>query len=432
MRQINSFLRRILSSEEKRAVVENFLSLSSLQAANYILPLITLPYLVRVLGPGKYGLIAFAQALTQYLITFSDYGFILSATRDISVNRDDPQKVSDIFSSVMTVKSILVAASFILLCSIVVFIPRFREDGRVYLYMFGVVFGNFLFPTWFLQGMEKMRYIAILNIVSKLIFTILIFVFIRNEGHYIYVPVINSFGYITAGVLSLWLIFKRFNVRFSLPRFGSVRRQLKSGWHVFVSRISISLYTTTNVFLLGLFANDAVVGYYAAGEKLIRVVISLFEPVFQALYPYISKLASISRERTIRNLRALLSFSLIASFSIFFVFIFGAGRIVLLILGEKFIESAIIVRILSPLLFVVPVAYILANLTLLPFNLDKHFSRIYFSGGFINIFLLFVTLYLLKLGAVGAALSNLATEVVLAVMMYVVLEKHNIKVLYGG
>ena len=145
---------------EGKIVLENFISLSSLQAINYFLPALLLPYLFRVLGPAKFGLIFFAQSFVQYFAILTDYGFSLSASRELALCRDRKTKMCEIFSSVMTVKLLLALVAFGILIAIVRFIPKFRADWQIYTLSFGAVLGNTLFPVWFFQGTEKMRHIA--------------------------------------------------------------------------------------------------------------------------------------------------------------------------------------------------------------------------------------------------------------------------------
>jgi len=121
-------IEKILLNPTRKTLLENFLSLSFLQVANYILPLVTLPYLIRVLGPEKFGLIAFAQAFIGYFQILTDYGFNLSATREISINREDKDKVSEIFSSVMIIKIFLFIFSLLIILFIVFFFDKFRGD----------------------------------------------------------------------------------------------------------------------------------------------------------------------------------------------------------------------------------------------------------------------------------------------------------------
>ncbi len=130
-----------------RRLVENVTSLSIVQAANYLVPLITFPYLVRVLGPQKFGLVAFAQAFTQYFVVLTEYGFNLSATRQIAIHKENPQEVSVIFSSVMVTKTLLMFVSFLLMATIVLGVPEFRSNWPLYFASFLLVVGNVLFPV---------------------------------------------------------------------------------------------------------------------------------------------------------------------------------------------------------------------------------------------------------------------------------------------
>jgi len=279
---------------KNKLLFENFMSLSTLQAAGYIIPLITLPYLVRVLGPEKFGLVAFAQAFVHYFVLLTEYGFKLSATREISINRNDNKKISEIFCSIYIVKAILLLISFLTFTLLVSFIPRFNVEYRLFIFAFIMVVGNLVFPVWLFQGMEKMRYITMINVLVKIIFIIPIFIFVKSRLDYVYVPLINSLGFLVSGIIAFYWGIRIFRIRIFLPSIQNIIHQFKEGWYVFISTITISLYTTSNVFILGLFTNNTIVGYYSAAGKLINAFKGLLVPVSQSVYPHINRLASIS------------------------------------------------------------------------------------------------------------------------------------------
>lgn len=407
-----------IQSREHKKIIENIFSLSILQGLNYILPLVTFPYLVRILGTEKFGLISFAQAYITYFMIVVDYGFNMTGTREIAINKNDKPKISEIFSSLSIARVFLAILCFIVLSFSVFIIPKFSTYWYVYLLTFGMVIGNLMFPVWFFQGIEEMKYITFLNFVSKILFTVLIFVVVKKESDFYYVPLLNSAGYLIAGILSLWLIFRKYAIKITSVSWHKIFRTLREGWYLFASRISISLYTVTNSFILGLFESLTVVGLYVAADKIVRASMNIFVPIYQSLYPRYSQKAAVSRDETIRSLRKLLIKLGVIALMISIFFLIFSERIVLLILGAKYSDAISVFKILSFIPFIVTIASVLSNLTMIPFRLDRHLMRIYMVGVIINILLIFVLVGVSGMKGEGAALSNLVTETVLTVLMF--------------
>ena len=422
-----NYLRNFFNTPTKKRLAENFFSLSVLQVVNYLLPLITLPYLVRVLGPEKFGLIAFAQAFIMYFAILTDYGFNLSATREISIHREERGKIKEIFSSVMMVKFLLGILSFIILGLILAFIPKFGNDWLIYIFTSGMVLGNILFPVWFFQGMERMKYITVLNIIAKGIFTVCIFIFIRKMADYLYVPLINSMGYLIAGGLSLRIVSKDFGIKFGLPTIETIKYQLKEGWHVFISTAAISLYTVSNAFILGLFTNNTIVGYYSAAERIIKATQGLLTPVSQTVYPYISKLVIESKERALDFIRKLVKVVGVGSFIISLLIFILAAPIVNIVLGTQYQQSIIVLQILAFLPFIIGLNNIFGIQTMLTFNLKRAFSKILESAGLLNITLALILTPLYQ--HIGVSIAVLTTEIFVTLSMFLYLQKNGIKIL---
>ena len=282
-------LKNIANTEDKKRLLSNFFSLSILQTFTYILPLLTLPYLVRVLGSEKFGLVVFAQAFIIFFNILVDYGFNLSATREISVNRENKEKLTEIFSSVMSIKFILIGISFTILSIIIFSFEKFSNNIDLYYLTFLWVIGQALFPIWYFQGLEKMKYITIVNITSKLIFTIAIFIFIQNETDYILVPILNGLGFIIGGILSLWIVHKDFNQKFQIQSFKILIMYFKDSSQFFLSRLSSVGYSNVNTFLAGILLSPVFVTYYYLADKAVSVILTLFSPIVQTIYPYLAK-----------------------------------------------------------------------------------------------------------------------------------------------
>lgn len=384
-----------------------------------------MPYLVRVLGPEKFGLIAFAQAFIAYFALLTDYGFNLSATRIVSINRDNKNKISEIFCSVVIIKMVFMAINFLILCILVFSFRKFRDEWLLYLLTFSMIFGNVLFPIWFFQGMERMKQIALLNIIAKIIFTASVFIFIRSQRDYIYLPVINSLGFITAGTISLWIVIARIRIKIKIPSVKELKYQLKEGWHVFISTLAISLYTVSNTFILGLFTNNTIVGYYSAGEKIVRAAQGLIGPLSQTIYPYISKLASESREAALEFVRKVVKLVGGATLGISIMLLIFAHQISDIVLGIQFKESILVIQILSFLPFIIGLSNIFGIQVMLNFGLKQVFTRILIAASLINI--LMALILVVPFQHIGISFSVLITEIFVTITMFFVLQRNGFK-----
>ena len=414
-------IRKIKNKSEYERLLSNFVSLSVLQGANYLLPLITLPYLVRVLGADKFGLISFAQAFVQYFVIITDYGFNLSATREISINRDNLEKISEIFSSVMIIKTGLLVITMAIMGSCVLFWGRFAQDWPVYWLTFGMVLGQVMFPAWFFQGMERMKYITFLNVLAKTIFTVAVFVFVKEQSDYLFVPALTSLGFIISGIASLVVIRRMFGIGFSLQRLTTLKYHLSRGWHIFASQLSISLFSNTNTVILGLFANNTMVGYYAAAEKVMRALAMLQVPVTGAIYPYMAQKIKTNSVAAMSELRKIIKFgSILYGVLLTFVFI-CADWIIRLLYSSSMDASVNLLRIIA----FVPLTIFLNNIfgtqIMLNTNREKQFFKVLFSGGVINVCLASIlsSFYM----DVGAAVALLLVEVYVMVGMFLYVHK---------
>lgn len=267
----------------------NFISLVLLQGVNYLLPLVSFPFLFRILGVERYGLVTFGYALMQYFVMFTDFGFNLSATKYISQHRNDLREINTYLNSAMIGRFILCAISFIILLILISSLDKFKLESTLYLLYFGIIIGNVMFPMWFFQGMENMKYITIFNIVAKSLSFTPFFIFIRGPEDYLFVPICYSVGFILAGLVSIFIVYYKMGMRWYITPISHIKSALKDSSTYFLSRASTSLFTTSNSFILGLVCGNTAVGYYSAAEKLYQAYNQLLSPFTGVLFPYIAK-----------------------------------------------------------------------------------------------------------------------------------------------
>lgn len=329
----------LLKSKDVKTLAENFISLSLLQVVGYVFPLLTLPYLARVIGVDKFGEIAFAGAFMIYFKTLVDYGFNFTATRNIAINRDNLHKISEIFSSVLWARGLLMALSFAFLLILIFVVPIFYEMRILLLFSFCSIPGQILFPEWLFQGLERMRYITILNVLAKLIFTIAIFIFIRKKSDYIVQPLLIAMGFFISGLASMYIILVKYKIKLLKPSLLSIKETIKGSTDVFINQLFPNLYNSFSVLLLGFWGGAIANGILDAGSKFISISQQFLTVVSRTFFPYLS--------RNIQNHKIYTRLNLLFSISLSIMLFIFAPLIIHLFYTVEFDEAIKVLRILS-------------------------------------------------------------------------------------
>lgn len=341
-------------------IVRNMASLSLLQIANYLIPLLVLPVVSRVLGATLFGSVGYAQNIVTYLTLLVNYGFEYSATRQIALAGDDLPRKRRLFWAVITAKTCLLALSFALLALLPLFIDRVACDPRLYVYTALTNIGVVLFPTWFLQGEQKMDKMAWANFFGKLLGAVLVISLVREASAYRWYPLLLSLASIAVGAGTLVYVVRKYDIGGYVYARDAMREVLAAGWPIFLNNVFVSLYTTVNMTMLGGFATDETIGYFSAAQRLIvalNMVVVL--PVSTALYPEISRRFEASKTDGRRFLRRVLVWAGLAAMAVSVLTYLCAPLAVRIIYGQGFEPSVSILRWLSPLPLLVMVATLL-------------------------------------------------------------------------
>lgn len=406
----------------RSSVAKNAAALYAIQFAQYILPLATVPYLLRIIGPSGFGIVSLVNGAIAYFSVFIDYGFSLSATRAISINRKNKLEVNRIFINTIAAKLFLFFLGLLVLIPIIIFIPELRQNYILAIIAYIGIIGNIIFPIWLFQGMEQMSFLAASNLLTQILMAAGIFIFVKNPHDLISYMILIAGTQILNGIITTIKGIKMFKISILSPSTKGVISALKDGWTLFLSNASLSLYTAGNPFILSLFSNSTQVGYYAAAEKLIRASQGIIVPISQAVYPKFSKLAIDSKELFFFWAKKVLIIMGIIGLSISLVMFIFSGSIVKILLGKDFGHTTHLIQILSIIPLLISITNVLGVQIMLPLNKDKSFTWILFIAGIIN----FVTVFCLahRLGASASALALVLAEAFTAVAMFIYVVVH--------
>nr|ACA24819.1 Wzx [Escherichia coli] len=400
---------------------KNIFYLLLVQLSNYIFPLITLPYLVRTLGVDKFGYLMLGQALIQYFILMTDYGFNFSATKKIATSTSIDER-NEVYTETLNAKMILVTLCLFLMLIIINIIPMFHSISIVCIILFIGVLGNIFFPVYLFQGMEKMKSIAWVTVLARTLMLLSVFLFVKDNNDINAAALAFSIALIVPGMMSIYLIRKNHIVAYKGFSFSKAFIAIKASTPLFISQIAITFYTTFNSILIGHVFNARQVGIYSAADKLRGAVQSLFIPIQQVVFPRINVERGNIKEKLKVYGGLFILFSLIICVSIFLI----GDKIVILYFGTQYAESANLFKWMSVLIFIVSVAIVFSQWGMITLGREKILTKIYIVGALLHC--TYAPFFTKNFGLFGTLTAVILTEltitVVMGVFLYKIIKRH--------
>ena len=329
--------------------IKNFGYLSALQLFTLFIPIIIYPYLIRVIGKEIWGEIVFAQVIISYASLFINFGFDVSATRDVSVNRDNPIELSKIVSSVFITKLFFGLISTLSVILLINFIPFFSYHKLLYLYTFIFCLGDIFFPIYFFLGIEKMKYITFINLFTKLLFLLFVFIFVKDKSDYILVRLFNGLGAAIGGIIAMVIAIKIYNIKILLVSIAILKSRINTSVNYFITDLSIVLKDRVNLLVIGTFIGFTEVAYYDLGTKIVHIAQTPFSIINRVLLPSFAK--EFSRRKLILSVWIFTT----VSFLIALLLIIFSDVIVIILGGGQMLPASNIIYIYA---IVIPLACI--------------------------------------------------------------------------
>ena len=380
-----------------------------LQVANYLIPFLVLPIISRILGASLFGSVSYAQNIVTYLTLLINYGFEYSATRQISIAREDKAKTDAIFWSVIAAKGMLLILSFAILAVLPFCMERVACDPKLYIYTALANIGIVFFPTWYLQGVQQMDKMAWANFFTKLLGAVLVLSLVREASAYRLYPLLMSASSILIGIGAMIYVIRHFGISRPVLSRQTLREVMQAGAPIFLNNVFVALYTTANMTILGMYAADDVIGYFSGAQRLIQALnMVVVMPVSMAVFPEISRRFADSKTEGVRFLKQVLLWAGSAAAVVSLLTFVCAPLMIRIMYGAGFAPSIELLKWLSPIPFLVMIATLLTVQGLYGMGLQRWAPWV---GVILAVCCVGLNLWLLPLiGVKGVCISWIAAE----------------------
>lgn len=405
-----------------KSVKFNFIMNFILTLSNFIFPLITFPYVSRILQASGLGKIGFATSIIAYFSMIAMMGIPTYGIKACAKIRDDSYKLTKTVYELLILNTIFLAFSLTLLLLSVIFINKFYIDKELYIILAFSMLFNVLGIEWLYKALEQYSYITIRSIFFKIASLILLFVFVKESNDILPYAMLTVLASVGAGILNFYNLRKIITLYKITFKQLEITKHIKPSFTFFLLTISITIYVNLDSIMLGFMTSDDNVGYYSAAVKIKQILVTLVTSLGAVMLPRLAFYYEQKRFDEFKDLvKNALGFILIVSLPLTIYFTLYAKDAILLLSGESFLASVEPMQIIMPTVFLIALSNLMGWQILVPMDREKQivFSTIIGAivGGIINIFAI------PYLGVNGAAIANLCAECAVVVVQIILLRK---------
>ena len=394
---------------KEKKVIKNSVSLYIMTFVRMVFPLLTLPYLTRVLSYESYGMMNYVNAVMTYIRLIIDFGFLLSTTAEIARYRGDKKKIGYILGNVMAAKILLSMVALALLLLLCLFIPILRENFQYVIFSFMSNTLSIFLLDFFFQGIEEMHILTIRFVIMQSVATVLTFFLVHGDQDLLLIPVLNLIATGIAAGISLGEILFKYKIKLGISCKRDIWHSLKNAFVFWISDISSTAFTALNTLLIGAFLPATEVALWSISLQIIIVLQRLYSPISNSIYPY------MIREPKIKFIKKILTLCLPLVFTGCVALWFLADIIMNILGGEKYLAAVPILRALLPLAFISFPALLFGWPVLGAIGKEKETSMTTVIAAFVQVVLILLLIATGKFTIINIACSRAISEGILLV-----------------
>lgn len=402
---------------KNKNIVNNTIMLMIFNIAKIVFPFITLPYLTRILTTDSYGTVAYVKTVMSYMQIFVDFGFVLSATKDIVKNKENKNKLEFVIGDTMIARIILGLIGFFVVLILSLALPILKENLLFTMLSYVVVFESIFLMDFLFRGLEKMHVITIRFIVMKLISTALTFVLIKNDSNLLLIPILD----ILSSSIAILLVFfeiKKLKLKMHFSGIKNAITSIKKSFIYFISNVASTSFNALSTIIIGIYVSPTDVAYWSVCMQIIGSIQACYSPISDGIYPEMIRSKNISIiKKVLKIFLPIIGLGCIATY-------FLAKPVLLVLGGEKYLPAVPVLQLLIPNLFVGFLSIIFGWPTLGAIGKEKETTISTVSSIALNIVLLVILIITNTFNLYTIAIVRIITECMLFGMRYLYYRKN--------